>query len=85
MMNRRGANFRYIAFSTVTGRTLARGATADEVVTLACRLVANAGDVEVLDCGREGHAVWSERMPLAQARMRHRRVVCGTGLEGAAK
>jgi len=84
-MNRRGANFRYIAFSTVTGHTLARGATAQEVVVLTNRLMPNARDVEVLDCGDDGHTVWSERMPFAQARMRHRRVVCGTGLEGAAK
>jgi hypothetical protein len=54
-------------------------------VVLTNRLMPNARDVEVLDCGDDGHTVWSERMPFAQARMRHRRVVCGTGLEGAAK
>jgi hypothetical protein len=84
-MNRRGANFRFIAFSGVTGHTLARGASATEALTLASRLVANLDDVEVLDCGDEGLDVWRKSLPFRQARLRHPSVIGSASLADNAR
>ena len=59
--NRSSANFRFIAFSTVTGQSLAHAATVEKAISLAVngQKLPNADFLEVLDCAENGRKVWS--------------------------
>lgn len=74
---------RYIAFSTVTQRSLAAADTAagarDETVRF--HHLPTAKYIEVLDCGTDGRAVWLDDLPLWKARQIHPTVFRGAGYE----
>ncbi|MDA8232762.1 MAG: hypothetical protein M0006_15635 [Magnetospirillum sp.] len=79
--NRSTISFRFIAFSTVSGNSLFRAATAVEARDMAIKEHHLDDDayVEVLDCGENGRKVWDRGLPLHQAREGHEVVFRGAG------
>lgn len=75
---------RYIAFSTITQQSLARGTT---VETALAEAIAAGGNgmtnhfVEVLDCGENADKVWIKSAVLHKARQRHASVFRGRGYD----
>lgn len=77
--NRSAANFRFIAFSTITGQSLAHAATVEKALSLALAVhkLPNADFLEILDCEANGRKVWSSGVTpenpvlLAKARQLH--------------
>lgn len=79
--NRSTASFRFIAFSTVTGQSLFRAASAEAARdgAVESHRLDNADFIEVIDCGDGGRKVWNEAVPVHKARARNRVVFRGGG------
>ena len=84
--NRSAANFSYIAFSTVTGQSLAHADKVEKSLLLAVAVqnLSDANFLEVLDCGNNGRKVWTggetpnNPVLLASARRLHATVFRGS-------
>lgn len=73
--------YQFIAFSMITGTSLARGPTARAAIEAAIEgeRMPGARYIEALDCGANGRKVWDETISLAVARKAHRTVFRGDG------
>ena len=78
---RSSVSYRFIAFSTITGQSLQRAATAADVLAEAIRFnrLDDGSFVEVLDCGDDGRKIWNAGVPVEKARKLHRAVYRGGG------
>jgi hypothetical protein len=70
--------YRFIAYSTITGRPIAHASTASAaLLETDARNWPHCVYLEILDCGEEGPAIWTLRcfvnhpVPLDRARERH--------------
>ncbi|MEJ0046987.1 MAG: hypothetical protein WDN04_13365 [Rhodospirillales bacterium] len=83
--NRSNADFRFIAFSTVTGTSQAHAASARVALALAAEGLSDTDFLEVLDCEENGRKVWTggttprNPIPLHKARALHSTVFRGAG------
>ena len=79
--NRSTRPFRFIAFTTIGGNSLAHAASAREAIDIAVsgHRLADTDFLECLDCGSAGRKVWDFEVPLYEARRLNRTVFRGAG------